>query len=170
MLTGESVNQLPIRKAPGQTLLLDTILADGHGYMMTPMRAVGLDVAGRTLWSDAICAPIGHLTMQRVGRRYVCLVGGTGPSQGPALPRIDFQGHPELEEALRAAIAAGQLRANTEGYRLYLLDRETGSIVSDTPLNGLGPIDTGSAAWIDGAILFGAGDRTMVVGSQSAAD
>lgn len=169
VLSGETVNQLPIRKASGQALL-DTILAEGRAYMMTPMRAVGLNASGRTVWSDAICAPIGHLAMQRVGHRYVCMVGGIGPSQVPVLPRINFQGHPELEEALREAIAAGQLRANADGYRLYLLDRETGSIVSDTPLDGLGPINTGSAVWIDGAILFGAGERTMVVGSQSAAD
>lgn len=170
VLSGETVNQLPIRKAAGQTLMLDTVLVEGRGYMMTPMRSVGLDVAGRLLWSDAICAPIGHLSVQLVGREYVALVGGAGASQPPVLPQINFQGHPELEQALREALAAGQLRASAGGYRLYLLDRETGSIVSDTPLNGLGAIDGGSAAWIDGALLIGAGGRTLVVGSESAAD
>ncbi|MEZ6190332.1 MAG: PQQ-binding-like beta-propeller repeat protein [Phycisphaerales bacterium] len=169
VLSGETVNQLPIRKASGQALMLDTVLAEGHGYIMTPMRSVGLDASGRLLWSDAICAPIGHLAMQFVGRQYVCLIGGASPSQALVLPQINFQGHPELEQALREAIAAGQLRTNG-GYRLYLLDRTTGSIVSDTPLNGLGPIGSGSAAWIDGALLIGSGGRTLVVGSESAAD
>ena len=64
----------------------------------------------------------------------------------------------------------GPSRSASLGYRLYLLDRASGSIVSELPLNDINaPIDPGTGLLIDGALLLGVGDKTLVVKGQSPA-
>jgi outer membrane protein assembly factor BamB len=164
---GQVVNRLAIRSAAGRARSFQAFQADGDWQVMSPTRASALSASGRTRWADAICAPIGHILMQLIGERYVCIVGRSGAQQVPVLPGLNVGGRPELEQAIRKAIAAGRLRIEAGSYRLYLLDRLTGAIVSDTPLDGMpGPIDPASSVFIDGALLFGVGDQTLVVTAE----
>lgn len=167
--TGELVNQVPIRAVLGQTHTFQAVQADGRWQVLTPMQAVALNVSGRTRWSDALCAPIGHMLMQLIGDRYVCIVGRTGTQEVPVLPGPNAGGRLELQEALRAA--AGRLSIQAGGYRLYLLDRQTGVITTDTPLASLpAPIDPAASVFLDDALLLGVGDQTLLIQSQNAAD
>ncbi len=168
---GEVVNQLAIRTVLGQARAFDAFLADGRWQLISPMQAVALSPSGRTRWADAVCAPLGHMLLQLVGESYVCIIGQTGTQQVPILPGLNVAGRPELEKALREAAAAGHLRVGAGGYRLYLLDRKTGSIVSDTPLGGVpGPIDPAASVLLNGAMMLGVGDQTLVIQPKISAD
>ena len=169
--TGEVMNQVPIRTVTGQTHAFDAQATDNRWQVFTPMQAMALDASGQILWADAVCAPIGHLLMQFVGDQNVCLVSQTGSQQVPVLPQLNAQNRAQLEQALRAAIAAGQLRVRQGGYRLYLLDRQTGLIQLEIPLAEVpGPIDPAASVLLDGALMLGVGDQTLMIRSQNTPD
>lgn len=165
--TGEPVNQLPIRAVSNRPMLFDAFEADGQWYVLTPMRAVALNTSGTTRWSDAICAPVGHIQMQHIGQRHTLIIGGAGPTQVLNLPPIQLQGRPEIEQAMKQAIEAAHQQNMSLGYRLYMLDRVTGSIISDLPLDDVeAPIEPDAATLIDGALLLGSGNQTLVIKGQ----
>ena len=152
-------------------MLFDAIQAQGQWQVLTPMRAVALNPSGTTRWSDAICAPVGHMLMQRVGQRHVLIVGGSRPIQAVDLPPIQIEGRPEVQQALREIVEAARQQNAAVGYRLYLLDRVTGSIVSEVSLGDIrAPIDPDTGSLIDGALLLGVGNRTLVIKGQTPAD
>jgi outer membrane protein assembly factor BamB len=169
--SGEVVNQLPLRSAKDRPMLFDAVQAEGQWHTLTPMGAVALRASGQTHWSDAICAPVGHIVLQRVGRRYVCVVGGTSPTPTPDLDKVNLDARPDLKRILLEQVEAVQQRDEAQGYRLYLLDRATGSIVSELPLReAKAPITPDACALIDGALLLGVDGRTLVVRGQNPAD
>ncbi len=163
--TGDIINQLPIRSVAGSHNAFDAVAADNRWQVFTTMQAMALTPSGRTRWTDALCAPIGHLLMQFVGERNVLLVSSTGL---PILPRGNVPNQAELVLALKNA---GLLRVKPGAYRLYLLDRETGSILSETPLDEMpGQINPDQSVLLDGALLLGVGDQTLLIRSQTPPD
>jgi len=169
--TGDVVNQLAIRTVPGQARAFEAVQADGRWQLISPMQAVALNPSGRTRWTDAICAPLDHRLLQLIGGRYVCVVGQAGTQPLPILPGLNAANRAELEKKIRQAVAAGLLRVQAGGYRLYLLDRKTGSIVSDIPIAATpGPIDPAASVLLDGAMMLGVGDQTLVIQPETTAD
>lgn len=167
---GQIVNQLPIRASVGRPMLFDAFQAEGQWQVLTPMQAVALDPTGATRWADAICAPISHILMQRVGQKHTLIVGGSRPIQAIDLPQIPAGAPPEVQQQLQEILRNAR-RHNNPGYRLYMLDRATGSIVSDRPLGDINaPIDPDTGALINGALLLGVGPRTLVIKGYLPAD
>ncbi len=162
---GRVVNRLAISTRVSGVSSFDVVRAQGFWHVMSPMQAVTLSASGRTVWSDGICAQIGHLSLQRVGERYVVLVGRSEASSAVM---------PQLEQALRLAVAAGQgptLPVSLTGYRLFMLDRQTGALAVDTDLPALpGPIEPRASRLLDGVLLLGSGDQTLVIPSIHAVD
>lgn len=169
--TGELINQLAIRSTVAHARTIDALEADGQWHVFTPMQATAIDHTGRTTWADAISAPIGHILMQHLSEQYVCLVGQTGNQEIPILPQGHLAGRLELEQAIRNAVLAGQLRVNDGSYKLYILDRRTGLIRSEAPLDRVpSPIDPAASTLLDGALILGAGDQSLLIRSQSSLD
>ncbi len=166
--TGHEVNQLPIRTTNGRPMMFDTIEADGPWYTATPMRAAALDAQGKLLWADAICAPVGTIQKQYVSEDYLCILGGVRPVQIPNVQQIRVEGRPELEEALiRVAQRAAEWSENS-GYRLYVLDRGTGSLVYEADLKQIEmPINPANSVLINDSLLLGVGGRTLVLTGKS---
>jgi len=166
--SGSVINQLPIRMVVGQPHSFNVIVDENRWQVFSPMQAMALDTAGRTLWADAISTPIGQMLMQEVGEQHVVLISKTRSHQIPKIPPGNFPNRAQMEKALDDA---GLLRVKQGGYRLYLLNRETGLILSDTPLGETpAPIDPTASVLLDGALLLGAGDQTLLIRSQNRPD
>jgi outer membrane protein assembly factor BamB len=169
--TGKVINQIAIRSTTGQANAFDASQTPQQWHAFTPAQALALDPAGRTLWSDAICAPVGHILTQLVGEQFLGIISNTGTQPVPILPPLNANGRPELEQAIQRMVDAGQLRIKQGGYRLYLLDRTSGRILTEYPLPNLpGPIDPAATVFLDDALLLAVGDQTLLIQSQTTPD
>ena len=161
--TGRVVNQLPIRATAGRPQLLDMTDARDTWQVATPEQAVALDPSGRQLWTDAICAPVGHLRQQHVSDRYVLIVSGTSPQSVPNLPELNGLNQQD-QKVLRDMLDQATDRAQASGYTLFVLDRHTGVIQRQQPLEAInGDIQPDSGVLLDGALLLGVDGRTMLL-------
>jgi len=168
---GRVINHLASRMASQGGQPFSAFQADGGWHLISPMQAVALDESGRTSWRDAISGAAGHLTVQLVSDQYVLLIGRSPAGPGQVLPRLNMNLKPGAERALRQALLAGNLQVLPGSYRLYVLDRRTGVIKEDLPLDGLpGSIDPASCLVLDGVLLLGAGEKTLVLGPVNQAD
>jgi len=105
------------------------------------------DDGGRLLWQDAVQGVPKHLRQMLIGEKLTAVLaqphtGGQRPAPRQAGPDAD----------------------DPSDYRLYLFDRETGRLVYQAGLGPFaGPLDTGRAVFLDGRLLVGVGDRTLVI-------
>ena len=168
---GRVVNQLPVRSAADKLALFDPVYTTDAWYASTQMQTLSLEASGQLRWIDAICAPPGHIKQQYVSDRYVLIVSGTPPRQVPQLPQLNINERAGANQALEDILRQARDRAETSGYRLFVLDRHSGVIERELPLIALQTdLDPSAGAIIDGALLIDSGEKTLVIQGSNTAD
>ncbi len=139
--TGRVMNRL-VNLFPTGVDTITTQEADGRLYVQLPHRAWSIGRTGQAQWGDAIFQENNpSRAIQAVSQQHVALIGQADPDD------------------------AGL------GYRLYLLDRNTGSIQHEHALSSINkPIDPGHGYLIDDALVIGTGSGTLVIPSARRVD
>ncbi len=168
--TGQQIGRVGTgSRRPGDRFDLQD--AQQQWYLVGPDRAMALAPDGAIHWRDAIADRPKNLQAQLIGDKYVVLLGlDTAPD-----PFGELRAHLEIELPHRPGPVVREpapVGAAPDGwrYRLYLLDRHGGSIVSQC---ALGPIPEhlapDAAVFLDNRLVFTTPTYTIVIPGAGAA-
>jgi len=115
----------------------------GGGWAMLHVNQLTVtDDGGQLLWHDAVEGVPKNMRQVLVGERVIAVL-----AQAQGL----------WQDGARAA-------PTDADYRLYLFDRETGRLTHQASVGPfVGPIDVGTAVLLDGRLIYGVGNRTLVI-------